>query len=95
MKLLIRLLLFIPFLVMGLFASPETLQKFDSFCEKLVNVFELSQYRQRLVIPLVIARLSIHSGIIKIGKSIAQLASFASAKKAHNTIARQSYAAVA
>ena len=93
MKLLIRLLLFIPFLVMGLFASPETLQKFDSFCEKLVSVFELSQYRQRLVIPL-IARLSIHSGIIKIGKSIVQLASFASAKKAHNTIARQGYAVV-
>jgi hypothetical protein len=94
MKLLIRLLLFIPFLVLGLFSSPATMQKFDNFCEKVTSVFDSVQYRQRLVIPLQVIRLGLHIGLIKIGKSIAQLASFASAKKAHNTIARQGYAVV-
>src|SRR5574343_1260211 len=94
LKRCLSLLWSIPLLVIPLFSF--CIEKV-TFCTDLVidyvaSKFDLHQYRQRLVAPLVIARSSLQDGIIKISKTFVLAAKFASAKKAHNTYARHGLA---
>ena len=89
MKFLVKFFLIIPFSMFVLFVPTISYRKFEDFCRDVAAVFDLKSFRQKLVIPLVIAKIGLHSGIIKFGKTIEQLAKLATAKKAHKTYARQ------